>query len=53
VIGGHSIRNEDMLFGYAVTGLINPQRVWRNVGAREGDAFCSPSRSEPVSSPQL
>src|SRR6195256_2490548 len=39
VIGGHSIRNEDMLFGYAVTGLINPQRVWRNVGAREGDAL--------------
>jgi selenide, water dikinase len=37
VIGGHSIRNEDMLFGYAVTGLIDPQRVWRNVGAREGD----------------
>src|SRR5260370_16786498 len=26
-----------MLFGYAVAGLINPQRVWRNVGAREGD----------------
>jgi len=39
VIGGHSIRNEDMLFGYAVTGLIDPQRVWRNVGAREGDAL--------------
>src|SRR6266403_2824587 len=39
VVGGHSIRNEDMLFGYAVTGLINPQRVWRNVGAREGDAL--------------
>jgi selenide, water dikinase len=39
VIGGHSIRNEDMLFGYAVTGMINPQRVWRNVGAREGDAL--------------
>lgn len=39
VIGGHSIRNEDMLFGYAVTGLIQPQRVWRNVGAREGDAL--------------
>lgn len=37
VIGGHSIRNEDMLFGYAVTGLINPQRVWRNVGAKPGD----------------
>jgi selenide, water dikinase len=39
VIGGHSIRNEDMLFGYAVTGVINPQRVWRNVGARAGDAL--------------
>jgi selenide,water dikinase len=39
VIGGHSIRNEDMLFGYAVTGLINPQRIWRNVGARPGDVL--------------
>jgi selenophosphate synthase len=38
VIGGHSIRNEDMLFGYAVTGLIHPRRVWRNVGAREGSS---------------
>jgi selenide,water dikinase len=37
VIGGHSIRNEDMLFGYAVTGVVNPHRVWRNVGARAGD----------------
>jgi selenide,water dikinase len=39
VIGGHSIRNEDMLFGYAVTGLIDPRRVWRNVGARAGDVL--------------
>jgi selenide,water dikinase len=39
VIGGHSIRNEDMLFGYAVTGTIHPKRVWRNVGAREGDVL--------------
>jgi len=39
VIGGHSIRNEDMLFGYAVTGVIDPLRVWRNVGARTGDAL--------------
>jgi selenide,water dikinase len=39
VIGGHSIRNEDMLFGYAVTGVINPHRVWRNVGARVGDTL--------------
>jgi selenide, water dikinase len=39
VIGGHSIRNEDMLFGYAVTGVVNPDRFWRNVGARTGDAL--------------
>jgi selenide,water dikinase len=39
VIGGHSIRNEDMLFGYAVTGVVNPYRVWRNVGARAGDTL--------------
>jgi selenide, water dikinase len=39
VIGGHSIRNEDIQFGYAVTGVINPQRIWRNVGARPGDVL--------------
>jgi len=37
VIGGHSIRNDDIQFGYAVTGIINPQHVWRNVGAHTGD----------------
>jgi selenide, water dikinase len=39
VIGGHSIRNEDIQFGYSITGLIHPQRVWRNVGARTGDVL--------------
>ncbi len=39
VIGGHSIRNEDMLFGYAVTGVIDPKKFWRNVGARTGDVL--------------
>lgn len=39
VIGGHSVRNDDVLFGYAVTGLIDPKRVWRNVGARPGDVL--------------
>ena len=39
VIGGHSIRDDDMKFGYAVTGVINPQRVWRNVGAQPGDVL--------------
>ncbi len=39
VIGGHSIRDDDMKFGYAVTGLIDPARIWRNVGAQPGDAL--------------
>ena len=39
VIGGHSIRNEDIQFGYAVTGVISPHAIWRNVGARPGDAL--------------
>ena len=39
VIGGHSIRNEDIQFGYAVTGLVDPKRVWRNVGAQVDDVL--------------
>ena len=39
VLGGHSIRDDDIKFGYAVTGVINPQRVWRNVGAQPGDVL--------------
>ena len=37
VVGGHSIRDEETKFGYAVTGVINPQRVLTNAGARPGD----------------
>jgi selenide, water dikinase len=37
VIGGHSIGDEEIKFGYAVTGLINPERVLTNAGARVGD----------------
>jgi len=39
VIGGHSIRNDDIQFGYAVTGVINPLQVWRNVGAQANDVL--------------
>jgi selenide,water dikinase len=39
VIGGHSIRNDDIQFGYAVTGTIHPQQIWRNVGARANDVI--------------
>src|SRR5438445_9688115 len=37
VIGGHSIGDEEIKFGYAVTGLVNPARVWSNAAARPGD----------------
>jgi selenide,water dikinase len=39
VIGGHSIRNEDIQFGYAVTGTVNPHQIWRNVGAQTNDVL--------------
>jgi selenide, water dikinase len=37
VIGGHSIRDEEMKFGYSVTGLINPKQIFKNGGAKPGD----------------
>ena len=37
VIGGHSVRDEEIKFGYAVTGTIDPKRVLANNGARAGD----------------
>ena len=39
VVGGHSIRDDELKFGYDVTGTIDPARVWRNVGARAGDVL--------------
>jgi selenide,water dikinase len=37
VIGGHSIRDEEIKLGYAVTGTVHPQRVLANSGAKAGD----------------
>jgi selenide,water dikinase len=37
VVGGHSIRDEETKFGYSVTGVIHPQRVLANQGAKPGD----------------
>lgn len=39
VIGGHSVRDAEIKFGYAVTGLVDPARVFTNTGARPGDAL--------------
>jgi selenide,water dikinase len=39
LVGGHSIADDEIKFGYAVTGLVHPDRVKANSGARPGDAL--------------
>ena len=39
LVGGHSVDNAQIMFGYAVTGVIDPARVVANRGARPGDAL--------------
>ena len=39
VIGGHSVRDPEIKFGYAVTGSIHPEKVWANASAQAGDAL--------------
>jgi len=39
VIGGHSVADDEIKFGYAVTGTIDPGRVLANATARPGDAL--------------
>ena len=39
VLGGHSIIDDELKYGMAVTGIVHPDRVIRNVGIREGDAL--------------
>lgn len=37
VVGGHSIDDAEPKYGLAVTGMVHPDRIVRNVGARPGD----------------
>jgi selenide,water dikinase len=39
LLGGHSITDDEIKFGYAVTGTIHPARILTNAGARPGDAL--------------
>ncbi len=39
LIGGHSVDNEQIMFGYSVTGVIDPHKIATNAGARPGDAI--------------
>jgi selenide,water dikinase len=37
MIGGHTTEDEEPKFGLAVTGVVHPDRIWRNAGAKAGD----------------
>ena len=37
--GGHSVRDEELKFGFAITGTVHPGSILRNSGARPGDAL--------------
>jgi selenide,water dikinase len=37
IVGGHSVKDVELKFGYSVTGLVDPRRMLTNAGARPGD----------------
>jgi selenide,water dikinase len=39
LLGGHTVRDNEIKFGYAITGAVDPDRVLSNAGARPGDAL--------------
>jgi len=39
LLGGHSVDNSQIMFGYAITGTIDPRQVVTNTGARVGDVL--------------
>jgi len=39
IIGGHTVDNPEPQFGFVVTGVVHPDKVWTNVGARPGDVL--------------
>ena len=39
IVGGHTIKSEEPIFGLAVVGTVHPARVRSNAGAKPGDAL--------------
>lgn len=37
LLGGHTVQDPELKFGYSVTGSVDPKRIWRNAGAKPGD----------------
>ena len=38
-VGGHSIDDQEPKFGLSVTGIVHPEKFWRNIGATPGDVL--------------
>ncbi len=39
LLGGHTVRSPELFFGLSVSGVVAPDRIWRNVGAQPGDVL--------------
>ena len=39
LLGGHSVSDPELKYGLAVTGLVDPRRIWTNARAQPGDAL--------------
>jgi selenide,water dikinase len=39
ILGGHSVADDEIKFGYSISGLVHPDRIKANSGARPGDAI--------------
>jgi len=37
--GGHSVNDDEIKFGYSITGLVHPDHLWTNAGAQPGDTL--------------
>ena len=37
LLGGHTVQDREIKFGYAVTGAVDPKRILTNAGAKPGD----------------
>ncbi len=39
LIGGHTIQNDQPLYGLCVSGFVHPDKIWKNYGAKPGDVL--------------
>lgn len=37
LVGGHTVQDPELKYGLAVTGVVHPERIFTNAGARPGD----------------